>query len=89
MHAGMGLREISFSLSRYESRPDRIYTGWLRRIFTVFLPYAVIVSFPTRVLLGEEPLQITAWMLAVTAVWVGIAVTLWRFGLRAYSSASS
>ena len=89
LHAGMGLREVSFSLSRYESRPDRIYTGWLRRLFTVFLPYAVIISFPTRVLLDEDPWIITGWMLAVTAAWITIAITLWRFGLRAYSSASS
>ena len=88
-HQGMGLREVSFALSRYSHQPDGIYRGWVRRVLTSILPYALIVSFPCRALFDDNPWPATLQLLAVTCVLIGVAVLFWKRGLRAYASASS
>ncbi len=89
MHAGAGLREIFFSLDQYGMRPDGIFRGWIRRVIVTVLPFALIVSFPTRALFGGDRAAIVLHSLAVL---VGAALVLglfWRLALRSYSSASS
>ncbi len=89
MHAGTGLRDIFFSLDQYSMRPDGIYRGWVRRVVISVLPFALIVSFPTRALFGGDRLQILLHCVTALAVG-GLALALfWRRALRAYSSASS
>ena len=89
MQSGTGLREIWFALERYAGRPDAIYTGWLRRILTSILPFALIVSFPTRVLFSGGILELISHMAVVTGIAFLALLLLWRTGLRAYGSASS
>ena len=88
MHTGDGLRQIWFSLEQYSGRPDRIYTGWLRRILTSILPFALIISFPTQGLFAPT-WTLAAHMLLVTALAFAFAVWFWNRGLKAYASASS
>jgi len=87
--SGTGLREIWFSLERYAGRPDAIYRGWLRRVLTSILPFALIVSFPTRILFGGAIAPLVLHMVGVTAVAFLVLLLLWRMGLKAYGSASS
>lgn len=87
--SGAGLREIWFSLERYAGRPDGIYRGWLRRILTSILPFALIVSFPTRILFGGDVGTLVLHMSIVTGLAFLVLLVLWRFGLKAYGSASS
>ena len=89
MQSGTGLREIWFALERYAGRPDAIYTGWLRRILTSILPFALIVSFPTRVLFQGSISGLIGQMAVVTGIAFLVMLLLWRSGLRAYGSASS
>jgi ABC-2 type transport system permease protein len=89
MHSGTGLRDTWFALEQYASRPDAIYTGWLRRVLTSILPFAIIVSFPTRALFGGDILSLFLHMGAVAAAGFLVLLALWRLGLRAYGSASS
>jgi ABC-2 type transport system permease protein len=89
LHNASGLRDTWFALERYASRPDGIYRGWLRRVLTSVLPFAVIVSFPTRVLWGEDVVPIALHMGAVALGATIVLLLLWRAGLRAYASASS
>ncbi|MCA9314710.1 MAG: ABC-2 family transporter protein [Planctomycetes bacterium] len=89
MHNAAGLRDLFMGLGQYMARPDVIYRGWVRRLFTVVLPFAVLVSFPVRALLGPDFLGPALQILATTAVAYGILAVAWRFALRAYSSASS
>ena len=89
MHNAAGLRDTFWGLGRFSGRPDGIYTGWVRRILTSILPFAIIISFPTRALFGDQMLEITMHMSLVVAVAFALLVITWRFGLRAYASASS
>jgi ABC-2 type transport system permease protein len=88
-HSGRGYDQIFWSTARAMERPDRIFQGWARRLFTWLVPFAVIASFPTRLLLEDFSWAILGHLMVVTGVFFGLVVGFWRVGLRAYSSASS
>jgi len=89
MQSATGLREIWFALERYSGRPDAIYRGWVRRVLTSILPFALLVSFPTRALFGDDLGALLLHMGVVTGAAFLVLLVLWRTGLRAYGSASS
>ncbi len=84
-----GFGYLIWSMNKFGERPDRIYSGWLRRVVTIMLPFAVIASFPTRLLLEEFDWQILGHTLAVTMAFYLLLLVTWQRALRAYSSASS
>ena len=84
-----GFMDLFFSMGIVMERPDRIFKGWLRVLFTVFLPFALIASFPARLFLEEFDWGTLAHLAAVTVgLWM-VMLFIWRKGLRNYSSASS
>jgi ABC-2 type transport system permease protein len=89
MHSSMGLREVLFSMEQYITRPLGIFRGWMARILVSVLPFALIVSFPTRALFQGFQTSLLLHMLGVTSVAFLMMVLLWRRGLRSYTSASS
>ena len=89
MHASSGLREIFWAMEQYTTRPYGIFTGWLRRVLVTILPFALVVSFPTRALFEGLTVSLLLHMAAVTLTAFVAMKLLWNAGLRAYSSASS
>ena len=71
------------------SRPHGIYTGWMGRVLTSVLPFALIVSYPTSILFGGVTLSVVLHQVAATIGIFLFMLWLWRRGLRAYTSASS
>ncbi|HKS17316.1 MAG TPA: ABC-2 family transporter protein [Planctomycetota bacterium] len=89
MHTSHGLREIFFSLVETTTRPVGIFSGWVRRLLVTVLPFAVIVSFPTRALFESDRWPVVLHLLGVTAAGFLAVLAVWRAGVRSYSSASS
>lgn len=89
MHTSHGLREISFSMYEVMTRPSGIFTRWIYHLLTTVLPFALIVSFPTRVLFEAAPWGVVLHLAGVTAAAFLAALAMWRFGVRSYVSASS
>ena len=90
LHTSRGLDAIFWSLTRAKERPDGIFTGWVRVIFTSILPFSLMASFPARLFLEpENALGTGLHLCAVIATFSFLVVLLWRLGLRSYSSASS
>ena len=89
MHASSGLRDIFFTMEQYITRPYGIFTGWLARVLISILPFALIVSFPTRALFEGFTPSLLLHILGVTGAAFLVMVLLWNAGLRAYASASS
>lgn len=88
-HSGRGLQSVYWTLNRFMERPDRIFRGVGRLIMITILPFALMASFPARLIL--EPFNV-ALALNIAIVTVGLFVGLlgvWRVALRNYSSASS
>ena len=87
--SGQVLTSLFYNVTKFMERPDRIYRGWVRVVFTVILPFGVMASFPARLLLEPFDPRILAHFAAILAVFFGLVVWVWRAGLRTYSSASS
>ncbi|HKP97186.1 MAG TPA: ABC-2 family transporter protein [Fibrobacteria bacterium] len=89
LQSGSGLHAIFYSMSRFMERPDRIFTGWVRKVLVTVFPFCLMASFPARLFLEGLRWEVLAHFLAVTAGVFGAILLIWRAGLRAYSSASS
>lgn len=84
-----GFMDLFFSMGIAMERPDKIFKGWLRVLFTVFLPFALIASFPARLFIEKFDWNTFLHLIAVsTGLWI-VMLFIWKKGLRAYSSASS
>lgn len=84
-----GFMDLFFSMGIAMERPDRIFKGWLRVAFTVFLPFALIASFPVRLFLEKFDWPTFLHLASVSVgLWI-VMLFIWRRGLRVYSSASS
>ena len=88
-HSGRGLSNIFYSIGRVSEKPDRIFNGWARKIFTTVLPFSVINSFPARLIVEEFSWSVVFHIISVTTAVCIILALLWRYSLRSYSSASS
>jgi len=89
LHSSRGLEMMFYHLVRFLERPDAIFTGAVRIILTTILPFALMVSFPARLLLDGFNPWIVLHITAVTVLLTLLVIFWWRRGLRAYSSASS
>lgn len=69
--------------------PVDIYRGWLRTLFTVLLPVAVVTSYPALALLGDLSLSLLLHAGLLTVSFLGVSRLAWLMALRRYSSASS
>lgn len=88
-HSAEGFGHMVWTMMKFGERPDRIYVGLLRRFVTFVLPFALIASFPTRLLIEEFSWEILLHIFGVTACLFAFTLWVWSRALRAYSSASS
>lgn len=84
-----GFIDLFYSLGIAMERPDRIFKGWLRVLFTVILPFALIASYPAKFFIeGLETID----LIHIFSVSLGLGLLLffiWKKALQSYSSASS
>ncbi len=83
------LHQIFYNTTRFMERPDRIYQGFTRKVLIFAVPFALMASFPARILLEPFDIWILGQFLGVILLFMGIVFIVWRAGLRVYSSASS
>jgi ABC-2 type transport system permease protein len=84
-----GFMDLFFSMGIAMERPDKIYKGWLRVVFTILLPFALIASFPARLFIEKFHWPTFLHLMSVTiGLWM-VMLFVWKKGLRVYSSASS
>lgn len=69
--------------------PVDVYSPVIRTILTYFLPVAIMITFPAKVLMGMHGsfLILTAFILGILSLL--ISTRLWNIALKKYSSASS
>lgn len=75
-----------FNLARF---PTDIYPIGIRLLLTFLVPAVLIVTVPTKILMGflSWPFVGFSFIIGVGLVW--LSLKFWRFGLTRYSSASS
>jgi ABC-2 type transport system permease protein len=84
-----GFMDLFFTMGQAMERPDRVYKGALRIVFTTIIPFALIASFPARMFIEKFDWMTFAHLAIVSIIFWIILLKLWNAGLRAYSSASS
>ena len=87
--SGQGAHSVFWSLNKMYERPDRIYTGWFRKLVVTALPFGLVVSFPTRVLVDPFDGGVLAHFVLVLVGFAFLVNWIWGRALRVYSSASS
>jgi ABC-2 type transport system permease protein len=84
-----GFVDLFYTLGVAMERPDKIFRGWLRILFTIILPFGLIASFPARSFIeGISQNMLIHLSLVSCALW-SVMIFIWKSGLRNYSSASS
>jgi ABC-2 type transport system permease protein len=84
-----GFIDLFYTLGLAMERPDRIFKGWTRILFTVILPFSLIASFPARYFIdGLDKSSMFHLVFVSFTLWI-VVICCWRTGLKNYSSASS
>jgi ABC-2 type transport system permease protein len=88
-HSSRGFVDLFYSMGVAMERPDRIYRGVIRIIFTMILPFGLIASFPARMFIEGIDAGTMIHLLIVSLGLWSLMLLVWKWGLRNYSSASS
>ena len=84
-----GFIDLFYTLGLAMERPDRIFKGWIRVVFTTILPFSLIASYPARYFIeGLDKFSLLHLIVVTVGLWL-LVLSLWKAGLRNYSSASS
>jgi len=69
--------------------PTDIYNKGIQYLITYVIPIVILINIPAKAFLGLLVWPDLLLAFGVTAVFLLLAIRLWRFGLSKYSSASS
>jgi ABC-2 type transport system permease protein len=74
--------------------PIEIYSKWFREFFTFVVPLSCVAYFPIVGILGiDDPLGAPKWFLYVAplagSLFLAASLTIWRLGVRHYTSTGS
>jgi ABC-2 type transport system permease protein len=84
-----GIEGSYFTLFEFARLPRQAFVGVREVLFVWVLPAVISSNVPASVLIhGFEP-HYVLWLGTTAAVWLGLAVWVFRSGLRRYASASS
>lgn len=84
-----GLLDFFYAIAFAGERPDRIYKGPIRLLFTFIVPLSLVASYPARLFIDKFDPWILAHFLGVFVLFAVITLSIWKKGISSYSSASS
>ena len=83
--AAWALYRDSIYVARF---PSEILPSGFRAVFTFVIPVLAIVAFPAKMLMGLAAPHTLLIAVAITGGWLTLGLSLWRAGLKHYTSAS-
>lgn len=69
--------------------PGVLFKGVFKVLFYLILPYGIIATIPTQILASTISWRGILYACCVTVGFTGLALGLWKFGLKNYKSTSS
>jgi ABC-2 type transport system permease protein len=81
--------ELFWGFFQASQFPITVYPGWVRIMFTFFIPVAFMTTVPAEALIGRIEPSSGVLALVIAVVLLAVSRWFWRFGLRSYTSASS
>jgi len=89
VRSGM-LSQIFWSLMRFTELPLDIYNPFIMFILTFVLPFGFINYYPAQTFLGKGLWAYTAYLTPVIGlITFAIAYSIWKFGIKNYTSTGS
>lgn len=88
-HSPRGFSDVFYAVAHTIERPDRIFKGVMRILFTYVIPFSIMASYPARFLLEDFSWEVVLTMLGVTTALFISVIFIWKRGLKVYASASS
>jgi ABC-2 type transport system permease protein len=84
-----GLARIFDNLLKIARYPLDIFEGFWKVVFIYFLPLALIAQIPSQALLQALSFKFVLFAFSATGIFMAIALSFWKIGLKNYLSASS
>jgi len=84
-----GLARIFDNLLKIGRYPLDIFEGFWKVIFIYFLPLIVVAQIPAQALVQTISWNLVLFAFGVSGVFLALALSFWRVGLRSYLSAST
>ncbi len=84
-----GFMDLFYSMGIAMERPDKIFTGWRRFVFTFIIPFSLIASFPAKLFIEKFNWPTFLHLISVSLLFWILMIFIWKKGIKAYSSASS
>ncbi len=84
-----GFADVFYAAEKVFQRPDKIFTGYVRRFFVYVLPFSIMASYPVRILFEKNISTLVLEILVPSCFIYLVVFFVWKKGLRNYSSASS
>lgn len=88
-HSPSGFINVFYSAEKVYQRPDGIFKGFIKRFFTMILPFSLVASYPTKFLFSDSDFSIVAEIFFGSAIIYIFIFMFWKLALKSYSSASS
>lgn len=86
---GRGLGDAINNIIGLGKFPTTMYQGYLQPILTFAFPIIIIATLPAQTFLGQINLNLIFYVIIFTSVLLIIAIKVWFWALKHYSSASS
>ena len=86
---GITVSRLYYQFYALANKPEGLYPPMIRYLIKSALPFAFMGSIPSRALTGRANTSDYFLVAGVLAVYVFVAVRLWKKGLQRYQSASS
>ena len=84
-----GVETGYFTLFEFSRLPRSAFRGIANVVFVYLFPAVIVGNFPAKALIdGPEP-YLLLWLVGATMAWFWVAVLIFNWGLRRYTSASS
>ncbi len=84
-----GIQHLFYTVYQLGTKPDAIYSGWMRRVLLSVFPLALVASVPAQALLGTLTPALLVSSLVVVACTFLVSTGLFRWSLKHYSGASA
>ncbi|MBB6695237.1 ABC-2 family transporter protein [Cohnella xylanilytica] len=84
-----GINEASNALFDFNQMPMAIYSKWIQRVGTFFIPVFLITNLSPLSVLGRLTSWQLAWGLVAPVVFLALVRWIWTAAVRNYASASS
>jgi ABC-2 type transport system permease protein len=81
--------ELFWGFYQASQFPITVYPGWVRIMFTFFIPVAFITTVPAEALLGRVNIESVLFAFGIAVLLLSVSRAFWQYAVRSYTSASS